>query len=67
MNSADLDRLGKLMEEGAAPDVPGWLRTYVQGHRDEMIRQLNAGKSVTVTGPDGQIVVIEPTREATAA
>lgn len=64
MNSADLDRLGKLMEEGA---VPEWLRSYVEQHRDEMIRQLSAGESISVTAPDGRVIVIKPAQQPTAA
>ena len=64
MNSADLDRLGKLMEEGAVPD---WLRAYIEQHHDEMVRRLNAGESISVPAPDGKVIVIKLAHQPTAA
>ena len=64
MNSAELDRLGRLMEEGAVPD---WVRIYVERNRDAMIAALNRGESVEVSGPSGERIRIAPDRDRTAA
>jgi len=64
MNSYDLDRLGKLMEEGT---VPEWVRSYVQQNRQKMIAQLEAGQSIELSGPDGEKILIESTVHHTAA
>ena len=64
MNSAELDRLGRLMEEGA---VPEWVRAYVESHRDAMAAALNRGETVEVPGPNGERIRIVPERDRTAA
>jgi hypothetical protein len=57
MNSKELNRLGKLIEEGA---VPAWVRHYVDQHREEMIAKLNAGQPVGMRGPRGEEITVRP-------
>jgi hypothetical protein len=64
MNSAELDRLGRLMEESA---VPEWVRSYVESHRDAMAAALNRGEAVVVPGPNGERIRIAPERDRSAA
>ena len=64
MNSAELDRLGRLMEQGA---VPEWVRAYVESHRDAMVAALNRGEAVEVLGPNGEKIRVVSQRDRTAA
>ncbi|HTF63797.1 MAG TPA: hypothetical protein VK638_13990 [Edaphobacter sp.] len=64
MNSAELDRLGRLMEEGA---VPEWVRLYVQNNREVMMAKLQRGECLELTGPKGEKILIQPAANRTAA
>lgn len=63
MNGSELDRLGKLIEEGT---VPEWVRTFVQEHRDQIVQALSKGQPYDMKGPSGQVITIEAEREAAA-
>lgn len=64
MNSSELDRLGKLIQEGSVPD---WVRAYFEEHREEVAQKLKSGESVQLRGPYGQKITIRPTAERNAA
>lgn len=48
-----LSKLAALIEKGS---VPAWLEKEIEAHREEIGR----GESVTLHGPNGEVVAITP-------
>lgn len=57
MDCCQLDALAKLFEEST---IPMWIREYVIDNEDAMNRSLDAGETVVMNGPSGEIVRIIP-------
>lgn len=59
-----LSKLAALIQDGS---VPAWLRDEVSAKRQEILSTLAQNQPYTLTGPNGEEIVIKRTAEAVAA
>jgi hypothetical protein len=51
--------MSKLVEQITASAVPGWLREYVDKHKNEIIFDLNLFGTHAIPTPDGGRIIVD--------
>lgn len=61
MTATDLSKLADLLEQDS---LPSWLREEIDRRTSDILSALKRGKSIKLTGPHGEELVIGPVPEA---